>query len=85
MSETVVRLRGDGPLPQLGKPDENVVKGIEWLLERAKNGDIHGIAYAITYHNGLDQNHYVGAVSMGTVGHLLHLANEISRNIHKEP
>lgn len=78
MSE-VVSLRGRGaPIAQPGSPDENVVKTAEELLERAKAGDVIGIAFVATHSDLASTNQSVGRCTRSMVGCLFALMARIS-------
>lgn len=59
---------GKATLP--GEPDADVVECIEMLLDRAKRGDLVGIAYAAVHNNGEQATGWVGGAgtrhSIGT-------------------
>lgn len=84
MSEpSVVTLRGDR-FANPAEPDANVVEATEYILDLAKNGQVTGIAYAISYYDGKGHNHFCGTVSRNTVGHLFSVATRLSNQIDSE-
>ena len=52
MSNVIPFHKGDVVIAT-GEPRESVIKAIEDLLERARSGDIQGMAYAALYHDSL--------------------------------
>lgn len=64
-----------------GNPDKAVVDQLEMLLAKAKDGQIAGLAYAITFYDGAGSNRYVGTIGRTVVGHLFGVMTRISRQI----
>lgn len=74
----VILLRSGVEITSPGHPDENLIKGIEWLLERAKSGELIGITYVVNHADGACTGHFIGSANTLTVGHLTRLASRIS-------
>lgn len=83
MSETgkLVQLRSGHAIASPGEPDAEVVTELEDLLERAKSGQISGLAYSYTYSDGATGNRYVGVISRSQVGGLFAVMSRISRQL----
>lgn len=76
--EKVVRLHGGSAVFQPGTPDEIVVKLAEDLLERARAGEIVGVAIATEFHDGGTGDRRAGTLSRGVVGRLFSLMQRIT-------
>jgi hypothetical protein len=62
-------------------PDPLVIAEIEELLEKARAGEVTGIAWASYCFDGTGNNHFEGLVSRNTVGQLHSVMTRISRRI----
>jgi hypothetical protein len=76
MSENVVSLKGD-PI-QSQKASQDVVDELEEWLQRAKAGEIAGIAIAAYYRDGASGHRMAGALSRSMIGQLFSLMQRIT-------
>ena len=78
----VVGLRGI--VPSNGKAvDDDVVKMLKDLLERAESGEINGIACALHYYDELSNRCYTGAISFGMIGRLFELQTNLLADLQE--
>lgn len=79
----VVSLRGEG-IPASGEPDPAVVKAAELILERARAGEIDGLAYVERHIDMSTSSGNAGFYSMAVAGELLWLAGHVSGMIRQK-
>jgi hypothetical protein len=80
VADKVVSLWGD-PIYQ-GSPDPDVVRELERWLERARTGEVVGIAVAVHFSDGATGSSWGGVISMGVVGQCFGLAQRIIRKMN---
>ena len=66
---TVVSIKGE-PIPEPGKPVPELVEHLEKLLERARSGEVTGVAYAVLYRDDLTSFCPVGRIRRSLLGAL---------------
>lgn len=81
MSEKVVDFHTGEKLASPGDPDLKLVAELEDLLQRARDGEIVGIGYAIGYGDRSQGNRYVGTISRGMVGGMFACMSRMSREL----
>lgn len=83
IENNVVHIRGDYPIAHPGHPDPSVIESLEFLLERAKGGEITGIIWAAHYYDGEGTSHIAGMISRSTVGHLFDVMQRANAQINE--
>lgn len=73
----VFAIRSGMPITQPYKPVPYVVERLEWLLERAKAGEIQGFAGAWFWSDESVGCGWAGIVNYGLVGKLVQAQNEV--------
>lgn len=73
MPAEIVSLHGD-PI-YTGESKESVVKVLEEWLERARSGEIIGVAVAVVYRDGAHGHNIAGSRDSGLIGELFSLAH----------
>ena len=67
MSDNIVNMRGDNiHIP--GTPIEGVIEALEWVLKRAKDGEIDGIAIAYIHQDNCTNYKIVGRMTRALTG-----------------
>jgi hypothetical protein len=64
-----------------GSPVAGVVERLEWLLERARGGEIIGVAAAFQYRDAASGAVHAGFHSYGMIGRLEVLQQKIAREM----
>lgn len=81
MTDKVVSLRGD-PVPERGKPSEEVMAFAKDILERAEAGEIVSIAACFGYADDAFSGKYAGpAESYGMIGVMTHLLHRLNASM----
>lgn len=52
MSDRVITFPGSDPAPEVGKPNEDLIRHLRAMLEAAERGDLQGMAAATTERDG---------------------------------
>lgn len=78
----VVGLHGTVP-KQMGIVDEDVVRQLEDLLERAKAGELNGIAVAMHFGDGTSNRCFSGVASWSLVGRCFELQGVMQKVLQK--
>ncbi len=63
--------------------DEQLVAGLEELLEQAKSGEVQGVAYAATFWDKTASGRTLGVANVTTVGRLSGMASVLYMDIIK--
>lgn len=63
----VVPLFGMGPCAAVGEPDPRVVAELEELLEAARRGEVHGVAFAVVDPAGKTWCYWAGRAFAGAM------------------
>ena len=79
MTDKVVSLQGK-TIPPPGEPVEDVVKQLEGMLERARNGDITGFVAVVTHGDELVSAYQSIRPNLRVMGMLTVLAAEYARD-----
>lgn len=82
-NSNVVGFRDGVPRATPGFPDELVIKDLEWLLQRARDGEITGISYVATSADGSTLSHMNGFANRSTVGALFGLLQRVSAALER--
>jgi len=78
----VVNLSGEVVFPTApGEPDMNVVRELEDLLEKARSGEIVGIAASYTYRDYATGSKLTGVTSYSLVGRLEEVKADILKSL----
>ena len=80
--DNVIGLRGSVP-KRMGIVDEDVVRQLEDLLERARAGELNGIAVAMHYGDGTSNRCFVGVASWSLVGRCFELQGVMQKTLQK--
>ena len=79
-ASNIVGIHGQ-PVMQERRPNDLIIKRLEWLLEAARAGEVVGLASAYVFHDGSSQFTINGVISYSMVGalhaSLVDAANEI--------
>lgn len=80
MSEVVVPIRpGLAPAPPDGEVSPETVKVLEELLEKARSGEVSGIAYAVSHSGDTTSFHCVGYGGRALLGAVTLLQHNICK------
>lgn len=79
MSDKVVSLSGE-PV-YTGKPSAAVIELLEEWLEKARSGEIVGVALAAQYRDEAKGQGWAGSVSSGIIGECFALAYRITKHL----
>lgn len=77
----IVGIRSGTVIAHPGKPDSDVVSELETLLEKARAGEIIGVAWAAMYYDGISGNHFVGQCCRSQAGSLFAVACRMNRQL----
>lgn len=53
-----------------GQPDQNIIKVAEEILDRARSGDLNGLAYVMHHSDDTTSYEYIGRIDRATIGTL---------------
>lgn len=78
MSDKIISLRTGASVCAPGEVNAEAVAEIEQLLERARSGDVQGIAIAYVHGDGATNCTYGGVINFSLVGKLVQLTNYLA-------
>jgi hypothetical protein len=81
--DNIVGLRGQ-PVTYLSKPEPDVVEQLEILLEKAKSGEIVGMAAAVLYKDDVANRCFHGIINYSMVGRLAELQGLLLKQLSGE-
>lgn len=78
MSDKIISLRTGAAVCAPGEVNAEVVAELEQLLERARSGDVQGVAIAFVHGDGASNCTYGGVITFSIVGKLVQMTNYLA-------
>ena len=71
----------DSTIPESGEPVPAVIEQLEWILDRAKAGEITGVAIALHFRDNCTNRAFCGVLSYSLVGRLSELQGLLLKSL----